>query len=142
MKKEVSYRKKEEYMAETGQRIEEWKRAGTAEIEVEDEDYEVDEDVIYYGSAMIAVTKPQVVPNEQGGMSMAMVKEPKEIKFSIPGAKNVEEALQLFNQSAEDMFKQMQEAQEKAQRKQQSQIVTAPGAALEEIDRMQKIITD
>jgi len=140
MKKEVGYREKKEYMAESGQHIEEWRRVGTVEIEAEDEDCDIDADVIYYGSAMITVTKPQVVPNEQGGLSVVGIKEPKEIKFTIPDAKNIEEALQLFNTSAEEMLKQMQQAQEEAQRK-QSQIITAPGSALEDIDRMQKIIT-
>jgi len=141
MKKEVSYREKKEYMTESGQHIEEWRKIGTVEVEAGDDDFGVEEDVIYYGAATISVTKPQMVPTEQG-LKMAAVQEPKEIKFSIPGAKNVEEALQMFNDAAEDMLRQLHQAQEDAQRQQQSQIVTAPEAALGELDRMKTIITD
>lgn len=142
MKKKVSYRKKTEYMAESGQHIEEWKRAGEAEINIEGKYPAFDDEVLYYGSATIQVGKPQMVPDGQGGIQMAMIPEPKEIKFSIPGAKTVEEALQMFDEAVQDTLKQLEEAHEEARKQAQSHIITAPGTALQEIDNMNKIITD
>jgi len=124
MKKSVIFRKKEEFMAESGERVEVWVKHGRVEMEVNPE-AEQNEDIelerMFQGSILIMT--------EIG---------PKEIKFSIPNVDTVEEAFKAFPVAVEEVIEELERQREEAIRKAQSQIIQAPADAMNQLNRLQQ----
>jgi len=121
----VSYRSREEYMTESGARIEAWTKSGEVTMDVGD-DYDpstVEEDLkrekLFYGIMMVMTPVG-----------------PKEIKFFIPDVNSIEEAMQAYPEAVDQVIGQLEEQRKEAMKQEQSQIVQAPAGALNELDNM------
>jgi len=129
MEKMVNYRKKTEYMTEDGRRIEEWAKVGQVEMASEEdrEFKQVAQDNIYYGAIIMMVI--QMIITEEGPQSVPV---PKEIRFSIPNAKTIDEAFSLFYETVEQVQQEIKKNQE--EEKKEPKIAVAPADAIKQID--------
>lgn len=115
----VNYRIKEDYIAEDGRHIEVWRKVGVIPMVSGAEEAEkIDFESMFYGVLLIGT---------QFG--------PKEIKFAMPNATTLEDAFDKYNESAQEVVKELEKRQEELKKAHTSKIITAPAGALNELER-------
>jgi len=123
METTVPYRRREEFMSESGARIEVWSKCGEVTMEV-GEDYDPksnEEDLssekLFYGVMMVMTG--------QG---------PKEIKFFIPDVTELEDTMKAYPAAVTEVVEQLEQQRIEAMKQQENKIIQAPAAILDEID--------
>ena len=123
METTVPYRRREEFMSESGARVEVWSKCGEVTMEV-GEDYDPksnEEDLssekLFYGVMMVMTG--------QG---------PKEIKFFIPDVTELKDAMKAYPAAVTEVVAQLEHQRVEAMKQQESKIVQAPAAILDELN--------